>query len=430
MRIDLNAPQTRFLRALADHRFILFGAGVGCGKTRLLQIIAVYLASKNPGMPGLVASHIYNHLKVELLPGLLDNLKAAKLLRLHRKQDRVLELTNGGSIQYGSADRSTSLEGRNVAWGLGDEMRFWPLESYQRFVARVRIKGAPMPRVCGFSTLETNWLEDEWKQKENRHVIYATTFENEHNLRDGYITDLQDTLSPEMFDQYVMAKWVTRSASVYGNEFDQDLCIEPDLYDPDHVVQIGMDPGMRFPAGLFFQHLGWCQRHGVKDCLHVIDELVPNDTPLVRMAALIRTKAARNGWRLGPIYLDPFGGNQRDQIHGITVADMLEDDYKFEVIYSYDKVETNILNGIDVVKSRLLSASGARRLFFDANLDGQGLTLRNVIRAIQSYRWPERKPGQRVKSNPVEDEAGHIMDALRYPCVNLFPPAGAGIKVV
>ncbi len=138
------------------------------------------------------------------------------------------------------------------------------------------------------------------------------------------------------------------------------------------------------------------------------------------MIPLIQDKAARKNWTVTTVYLDPFGGNQRDQIYGTRVSDVLEQ-HGWEVVFSYDPSQTNVLNGIEVVRSRLLNAEGRRRMYFDSSLVLPGHTSRNVIRAMQGYRYPERKPGQPIKSNPVHDETSHVQDALRYVCVNLYP---------
>jgi len=151
-----------------------------------------------------------------------------------------------------------------------------------------------------------------------------------------------------------------------------------------------------------------------------LGELVPDETPLVRLLPMIQDKAARNGWRLSTIFLDPFGGNAREQVYGSTVAEKLEE-RGYVVEFSYDPQSTNVLNGIDIVRSRLLNAQGERRLFLDRSLVESAKSQRNIARALASYHWPERRAGAAVKNNPVHDETSHVMDALRYVCVNLFP---------
>ena len=428
--MPLNSAQGRFFDAFERNGHILFCTGVGIGKTFSLAVAACLLAGLNPGVNGLIVSHVLNHVRTEIIPLVIQRLKIEGLYASETKMDRTIHLTHGGSIQYGSAEKPSTLDGKNVGWLLGDEIRYWPRASYVKSVARVRVANARYPMIACSSTPEMNWIYDEFANRSDRIVIHGRTDENAMNLQPGYYDRLASSMAPGTFSQYVEGQWVSSSGSVYGQEYDQRLAIQDDLYLPGWPVDIGMDPGMRFPAMIFFQHLSFCHRHGVRDCFHVLGELVPDETPLTKIVPMARDLAARSGWRLGSIYLDPFGGNQRDQIHGITVADLLSERYGFQVIYSYDPQETNILNGIDVVKSRLLSMDGSRRLFFDSSLESSGLTGRNILRAMTSYRWPERKPGQPARSNPVEDESGHVMDALRYPCVNLFPPVSSGVKVV
>jgi len=422
MEIQLNPPQTRFVEALEHHKYILFGAGVGTGKTFLLCLMAVYLAQRNAGHAGLIASHRYNHLQVELIPTLTKLLKQAGLFKKHLIQKRVFELKNGSIIQYGSADNDASLEGRNVAWALGDEMRFWSRRAYEFFLARMRVKDAPFSRFCGFSTLETNWLEDEWRDNPKRHVIYATTYENAINLASDYIENLEVTLSTQMFQLYVMAKWVSGSDVVYS-DFDEKVTIEKDLYQPHHPIIHGVDFGLKAPAWLMAQYFDVCPIHGTKGCLHIIDEVMLDDTRLPNVVKEVQRKTAMYHYSDSKdLYCDP-AGVRRDPVFGGSEASFLQssDGGGYSVYYRTSSNTRSISVGLNIVASRLMNAKGERRLYIDERLAKQGNKSRGIVRAFKNYRWTERKEGKAVPKEPIHDEFSHVMDALRYICVNLFP---------
>jgi len=321
---------------------------------------------------------------------------------------------------WGSADRKDSLEGRNTGWLLGDEIRFWPRESYDRAISRVRVSGANYPIIAMTTTPDMGWIHTEFANREDRVVIHGATEENEENLLPGYKERLRATLSPGLFKSYVLGQWVSTAGSVFQEEYDEEVCVDALELVEHEPVLVGMDPGVKSPAVVFCQRLPYCAQHHARDCLHILGELVPDETPLVRLLPMIQDKAARNGWRLSTIFLDPFGGNAREQVYGSTVAEKLEE-RGYVVEFSYDPQSTNVLNGIDIVRSRLLNAQGERRLFLDRSLVESAKSQRNIARALASYHWPERRAGAAVKNNPVHDETSHVMDALRYVCVNLFP---------
>ena len=422
-----NPAQERFLRARRKGGTLLLCSGVGVGKTYVLSYVAFWLAWKNPGVRGLVVSHILSHVRTEIIPPLVDFLRRSGLYAGETKQDRVIHLAHGGAIFFGSADRKDSLEGKNVGWIVGDEVRYWSRESYERATARVRQKGAQYPAQIFTSTPEMNWMYDEFADRDDRTVIHAETSENKANLQAGYYERLRASLSKQAWETYGRGQWMSSSGSVYGEEFDENETIQPLEYVPGIPVDIGMDPGVVAPAVVFSQHLPYCHKHGVKDCLHVLDEIVVDDTPLVKMLALIADKMARRGWKKNRVFLDPFGGNSRDQVYGLKVSEVLET-AGFDVVFSYDPVETNILNGIESVRSRLFNVDGQRRLFIDTALKQNATSSRNLTRAFAGYRWPERKTGQAAKNNPVHDETSHVMDALRYTVVNLF--SAGGVKIL
>jgi len=390
----------------------------------VLAFAAFRLAWLNPGVTGLVVSHILSHVRTEIVPRIIALLRESGLYAGETRMDRVIHLTHGGSISYGSSDRPDSLDGKNAAWICGDELRYWPRSSYDKATARVRQRGARYPMQAFTTTPEMNWIYDEFADRSDRTVIHASTIENKANLQPGYYERLKSTLSEATYQQYAEGRWISSSGSVYGSEYSEEHTIDDLLHVRGEPVIIGMDPGVQAPAVLFCQRLHYCQQHQARDCLHILDELVPDDTPLSRMLPLVLDKAERRGFDVETIYLDPFGGNSRDQVYGVRVSEVLEQ-AGFQVEFSYDPNDTSILNGIEVVRSRLLSADGQRRLYIDRSLVKSARSSRNVARAIAGYRWPERKPGQNTKSNPIHDETSHIMDALRYICVNLYPFEGA-----
>jgi hypothetical protein len=402
----------RWHRATRQHRKVLLGAGVGVGKTEAIAFRAVLLAIQNAGLAGLVVSHVYAHVKNEIRPRIKRFLKEGGIYAGENIADKAIFLTNGSRIFYGSADRPASMEGRDVAWALGDEIRFWKREAYDFFCARVRTKGAPFPLIGFTSTLDSgSWMADEFRDTAIP-VVHGTTYENQVNLQDGYIEGLQGSLSPELFRQYVLAEWINIGGTVYGKELDFGVMLQPydDLYDPRRPVLSGVDFGYVLPAAVFAQHFDRCRLHGHDNCLHILGELVPNHTPTTELARRIRHIANERGWVLGELHCDP-AGNAHSQEDGKQSIQILRD-AGLDPTFSLASEDRERSAGVERVRAQILNASGQRRLYIADRLQRRVQTLeeeRGVVASIQRYPWKGNPP------EPAKDSIyGHSMDALRY----------------
>ena len=422
-----NPPQARYWRGMRPGGMGLFLAGVGIGKSKLMQEVACRLALRNPGQRGLIASHVLGHARIEHVPSIIARLKQYGNYKEHIKQDRMIICRNGSKIQYGSADRADTLDGWNVAWALGDEIRYWRADAHDKFMARYRVKKASFPFVGFFTTPEMNWMYDVYGEYEapNFFMVRGSTRENAHNLREGYFDDLKRRLSPTVFAQYVNGEWAIFEGAVF-DKFKEEVHI-CDL-DPghNHPVHCGIDFGHVAPAVVFFQHFKWCDQHQCGDCIHILHELTPNNCPTRELAPMIRHTYDRYMWRQGTCFIDP-AGTGRSQETGFPSIDYLEAE-GLECQWTYDVAARHIPNGIEVIRSKIQPVAGTPTLYISNRLRGIGHE-RGVIKALQRCQYPARASSGIQKNEPIKNEYTHILDALRYAMVNLFPPTSGRILV-
>lgn len=426
VQFHANSAQYRFIEKIKPHDLGLFCAGVGIGKSTLLREVACILAMYNPGVRGFIASHVLNHVRVELIPLLIKRLKEFRNFGRWVRQDRLIYCRNGATIQYGSADRPDSLEGWNVGWALGDEIRFWRKDAHDAFMARFRVKDAILPFVGFFTTPEMNWMYQVYGEYVDPRffLVQGSTIENAYNLREGYFDDLKQRLSAKKFEQYAEGKWVSLAGQVF-DEFDADLHIDAFELVSHLPVHCGVDPGYRRPAVVFFQHVELCSQHKTEDCIHVIDELTPNNTPTQRLAPLMVAKFKKWGWRRGNCYIDPAAYSKQ------TASDFTDVDvlvaHGFQCGYTRSPSSVNIRNGIEAIRAKLRNAENKPSLFVQP-LRGRGHE-RGIINALMLTQYPEIKIGRVDHDLPIVDERKDILDALRYAIVNLFPPLSSKIIV-
>lgn len=413
-----NPAQDRFLRSLQPGGIHLLRSGVGLGKTTLIQFLACHLAALNRRVDGLIVSHTLNHLRTEIIPGVIAGLRQMGLFRFHHKTDRIIYLTHGGRIQYGSADKPSSLDGRNVGWLLGDEIRWWPEDSFNKATSRVRDRRADFPAECYLSTPAMNWMYEQFAHATDIIQVTGSTDENAINLQPGYFEKLRRKFSTKLYEQYVKGGWVLLTGAVF-NEFNTDKHVVPLQPSPIYPVDVAVDPGINRGAVGFLQVIPKCPQHAAFDCVHYLDEWMPNDLPTMYWPDQVAARFAKNGWRRGDLCIDP-AAESRDVRTGIPEEQMWRD-AGWRVKWNRNPVATYIPNGIEMIRAKLKNAADETSLYISDRLVGEGHE-RGIIKSLQLSQYPERKDGRPVTDHPVKDGVyDHARDMLRYYMVNQLP---------
>lgn len=158
----------------------------------------------------------------------------------------------------------------------------------------------------------------------------------------------------------------------------------------------GLDLGFRAPTVLL-----WAVANG--DVLHVVDELVVNDT----IAEQIIEQAAARPWpRPRWIGADPAGHARNDQTARSTLSLWRQAGWPVRTTRS------TIAEGIEAVRRRLRAADGHARLRIDPRCT-------HLIESLCTYHYPTDRPHD---TTPVKDGPDHACDALRYLIINLDRP--------
>lgn len=393
--------QLKFHKSKA--RVKLFRGGVGAGKTKAGAAEALIRALENPNVDGMIVAPFHNLLHRVTLRAFLD-LCPKELVREHAKTKRAIILRNGVHVFYGSADRPETLEGSNLGWFWGDELRYWRKESYNIALARVRVS---CRRGGSFftTTPDMGWLFSEFGGKESDGVcfeeVHCSSLDNPH-LPSEFHEVLKKSYSKELFEAYVKGEWVRLTGNVF--EFLDEIHIEENLFDPSLEVGVAFDPGFRKSAVLFIQKHSFCKKHNVKDCFHVIDEMMPNDHPTTQVASLIRTKERAERWKLNTIFADP-AANSTQTADGMSDVKALREQ-GFKVLWTTDSAKRLILSGVRLIQSLLFE----KRLFFSPHLKNSE---RGIITSLKNSEY-EKKSEVPIKDGIYD----HARDALRYFLVN------------
>jgi hypothetical protein len=395
--------------------------GVGSGKTRAGGAEAANHALNQPGCDGMIVSPTYNMLTRLSLPSFLETLPK-QAIREHRRGDRVFVLHNGARVWYASADRPETLDGSNLAWFWVDEARYIKRTAYTTLLARLRQPGARRHQGFLTTTPEMNWLFDEFgsdSKPEDRGIINAKTADNYHNPAD-YIDQMRRSYSASLFEMYVGGQFVHLAGGVF-DDFSARVHVQPLTVDPKLPVNLAVDFGYRSPAVLYFQLLPFCSAHKSRQCMHIIDEDQPSNTPTRGLVELIGRKFKRNSWRKGLAYVDPAGA-AASIVEGYSDVSLLKGD-GWRVLATYDPRKRWIPYGIDQIRIKLNPHDGPPSLYIDPKCNHE----RGIVRSLQASKYPEKKAG--VQAN-IPEKCGvydHARDALRYAVIGLN---NNGVKVL
>lgn len=412
-----NPAQLDFMRRIRKNRRCFFRAGWGTGKTTLGAFLAQRYAHLNPGVKGLIASQNHNHVVINLIPRIIEHLKAAGTFLGHHQNKRLIYLTNDAIIQYGSANRPASLDGNDVGWYIFDEIRHWPKESYDVGDSRMRDKRAAYPVAIMLSTPDMNWVYDEFAEDISLIETVSSTHANSANLRPNYVEDQLRRLSSPLANLFIYAQWGSMEDAAFP-EFDAKRHVQKGLAFGVRAVHPCIDFGKNRPAVTYLTKHDFCKRHGTRDCIHAVGELVVDNVPTYKLVHRLKEDLDKRGWRALTCYVDPAGSNENEQT-GRRDIELFEEE-GFEVEYSYDKAITSRVNSTEHLRGFLDPVIGEPRLYLDDSLaTGSQLEgYRGIRDGLARAKSDPKKPGAYLKDQHYED----ALDSLRYGVCNLIQP--------
>jgi len=395
---------------------VLFSGGYGSGKTRIGAEAVVMLALENPGCAGIVVSPTVQMLSRTTKLALRAALPR-ELIRHERKTDRAIDLVNGSTIFFGSADNPGSLEGTNLAWAWLDEARLMHHEAYRIIVGRNRVKSARRSQVLVTTTPAMGWLHDEFGAKRDGHERFvSSTHENAGNLRAGFVAELEATYSKRLARALVGGEFVLATGAVY-EEFDEARHVIdwPDM--PGVDTFLGVDFGVVSPAVGVYQSAAFDVPIGDRiipaGAIVLVDQLVPDQTNTLRLAPLVKRLPH---YRPGMVaYVDPAGG-ARSQAEGRSSIEILRAEGGVEPRWATRDEERYIPNGVALVKQHLDPLHGLPALYVTRRVAAMR-DRRGAMATFRGYRYPERN-GVQSSDQPVKDGVvDHFADQLRYAVV-------------
>lgn len=321
-----------------------------------------------------------------------------------------VKFKNKSQITFKGADNEASLRGRGLTFLVMDECAFINPDVWHK-VLRPALSDKKGKALLISTPNGKNWFYETFYRatSPNRHIWSAYHWPTPLNplISEDELKDAAQDIDELSFRQEYLAEFVTREGLVYS-DFNQDNIVEsglPSVHSFD--IFLGMDFGYANPTAICFMAVD-------RDTGNVFqfEEIYAARTPIDKLHWMIMEKLGKWGisqWDVKAIYCDP-AGNAEELTSGISPVDELRR-YKWTV----KSMKSEIMPGVNMVRSYILNARGQRRFFVTNNCS-------KTIESFNKYTYaPKSKNNDTIKEEPLKDgKYDHMMDAIRYFFVNHF----------
>lgn len=257
--VTLTIPQTKHL--LCDYKFPLFVAGFGSGKTLGLCVNALNDLINFPGSNIGVYAPTYDLLKLVAMSYIEEKLIAGGFYYTLNNSNHIFNVDGFGQIICRSMDNPAKIVGYETFRAHCDELDILGEDkarlAWNKIIARNRQKvyqfddlGKRIPmldenndyvlknkrvmyetemnRVSAYTTPEGfGFVYQRWEKEDDPDGLYgiirASTYSNEHNLPDDYISTLIASYPAELIEAYINGEFVNLTSGRVYRKFDRKL---------------------------------------------------------------------------------------------------------------------------------------------------------------------------------------------------------------
>jgi len=401
-----NVPQGAFLAM--KHKYRLFCAGYGSGKTWVGCLAGGIHFLEHPGINQGYFAPTYSHIRDIYFPTVEESVFSLGLSVDIKEGNKEVHFYSGrkyrGTTICRSMDTPQNIIGFKIGNAMIDEIDLLPTHkatlAWRKIIARMRynipgikngIDVTTTPEGFKFAHKTFVQLPNETPDlKHNYGIIQASTYDNEVNLPDDYISSLFESYPAELIEAYINGQFTNLTSGTVYRNFDRTRCGSTETIEPNEVLNIGMDFNVEHMAASVFvvRNNGW----------HAVDELKDiYDTPSI--IKIIKERFQNHRIK---IYPDASGGNRKSNNASQSDISLLNQ--------AGFRVFNNGKNPF--VKDRVLSTN---KLFENGKLWVNAKACPTVAQCLEQQSYdangePDKKSG-----------FDHMNDAFSYPIAFEFP---------
>ncbi len=414
INLDLNVPQSQFLQL--PHKFKLYVAGFGSGKT---YVGCAGIAAHFWQWPGINQGYFaptYPQIRDIFYPTMEEVAFAMGLRTKVKIADHEVEIYEGrkfrGTVICRSMEKPETIVGFKIGHALVDELDVMTLikaqTAWRKIIARMRYKIPGLLNGIDVTTTPEGFkfvyqqfvkaIREKPSLASLYGMIQASTYDNELNLPDDYISSLFESYPPQLIAAYLKGQFTNlASGSIYA-DFDRVLNHTDEKIQSSEVLHIGMD----------FNVLNMTATVNViRDGLpRTLEERTKvRDTPA--MAKLLKEDFVDAGHSV-VIYPDASGGNSSSKNASESDLSILRQaGFKVEV----NPANPAVKDRVNAYNGMILNAAGERR--FKINTDACPVT----TEALEQQTWGlDGQPDKKAGFDHPNDANGYFI-VKRWPIV-------------
>lgn len=408
----LNVPQARFLAM--PHKFRGFVAGFGSGKTWVGCSGLCQHVWEWPRINAGYFAPTYPQIRDIFFPT-IEEVAFDWGLRIKIKEsDKEVDFYSGGqyrsTVICRSMEKPATIVGFKIGHALVDELdvmaKLKAEQAWRKIIARMRYKVHGLKNGVDVATTPEGFkftyqqfvkqISERPELKTLYGLVQASTYDNEANLPDDYISSLEDSYPPQLIRAYLRGQFVNLTSGAVYPDFDRRLNHSNEVEREREPLLIGMDFNrLKMSAVVYVLRGGWP--------IAVAEVTDGRDTPY--MADLLKRQYASKGHPI-QIFPDASGANSSSKNASESDLSILR-----QAGFSIRVNSTNpaIADRVNAVNALILNGQGERRLKINTN------RCPHLTDGLEQQAYD--KNGTPDKSSGVD----HLNDAGGYPLAFLFP---------
>lgn len=338
IRVKLNIPQGNFLQM--DNKFRGFVGGFGSGKTYTGCIGMCQHFYQHPKIQQGYFAPTYPHIRDIYYPT-IEEVAFNMGLSVDIKEGNKEVHFYSGNIYRGtsicrSMEKPHTIVGFKIGHALIDELDVLPMDkaeiAWRKIIARMRynddglkngIDVATTPEGFKFThKLFVKMPQEKPELLTNYGLIQASTYDNEINLPEDYISSLVENYPEELRQAYLNGQFVNLTSGSVYKSYDRIRCDSKETIKEGEPLYIGMDFNVTNMSAVI------CVKR--PDGFHAVDELSGVfDTP--DMTRIIQERWQSKGHNIF-VYPDASGKSRKTNNASVTDLSILES-AKFHLKY-------------------------------------------------------------------------------------------------
>lgn len=414
INLDLNVPQAEFLQL--PHKFKAYVAGFGSGKTFVgCAGIAAHFW-KWPGINQGYFAPTYPQIRDIFYPT-MEEVAAAMGLRTKIKiADHEVEIYEGrkyrGTVICRSMEKPETIVGFKIGHALIDELDIMAVKkaetAWRKIIARMRYNVPGLLNGIDVTTTPEGYkfvyqqfvkaIRDKPSLASLYGLIQASTYDNEMNLPDDYISSLFESYPPALIAAYLRGLFTNLASGSIYSDFDRKLNHTNEIIQPGEPLMVGLDFNVQ----------------NMTACINVVRDGLPRtlaervkvrDTPA--MAKILTEDFKDKGHQI-KIFPDASGGNTSSKNASESDLSILKQaGFQIEV----NPANPAVKDRVNSYNAMILNADGERRWKINTDL------CPTTTEALEQQVWGlDNQPDKKSGHDHPNDANGYFL-LKRFPIV-------------